>query len=480
MKKQPIEPSDIEQNSSATIIDRLKEALLSLRSCYELSALLIQEHCTPAEKSQICQFVLDNDALFESLVPHLAAVRHITDTFSDTNTASSTEDKILSKLLNSKESFAKYFTNYYFFSELYKLFVANDLSMDKALARSHDMMTRLEKTPSVELFHKFKVYLPQLISARPAMQEQLLAWAEKSGLVRSDDEIAIILGELATINEEMAESARKKAAEGERKKMAQKVGARFYPRAMHSSVPNLRRVELHTIVSMLGPRDSDIHKALILLKSGASLEARSVFGETPLISAAIAGNTLMTLLLLSWGAKVNVADQDGYKPKLFKLFYSCDHEYDEGGCIPLKLMMDNPMRELLSKIEALENSHLSPETDLYSFDQIKADLLSMMGDKAFQNAKPLAALCGYVFKNVVEAEQKNVLEFFKANCDVNIEKEPYLLESMGIECVASEEKMVNQNLATLSAYRAQLHIDRPAQESLTDIMSQISTALGKK
>ena len=114
--------------------------------------------------------------------------------------------------------------------------------------------------------------------------------------------------------------------------------------------------------------------------------------------------------------------------------------------------MDDSIRHLLEKIEAMEVSQLSQESKLYSLEKIKADLLSIIQDKEFQDAKPLAALCGYIFNNVADHEREAVCQFFKENCKQDITKEAYLSQSHSLALLLRQKQLAppHQNIAAVS------------------------------
>lgn len=198
------------------------------------------------------------------------------------------------------------------------------------------------------------------------------------------------------------------------------------------------RAAIHNIARCLIPADLEHTELIKLIEQDRSqLELRTPSGETPLISAAKAGAKNMTLILVSRGARVAVADETGYSPKLFKQTYVCDHDHDPDACIPLERNMDAPLRAFLTAIESMEIYYLQ-ETGLFALNDIKSDLFSIINNSNFQDPKPLATLCGYVFNRVAESERPAVLEFFETHVKMDISQEPWLSDAFTRNAVDAE------------------------------------------
>lgn len=403
-------------------------------SMYHLQNAMAKKNCSPEDEAEVCHYILKHDELFQHYAPYIGGLKDFYNFFSGNTADLKLEQKIYDKLLSSEQSTPRFFESYFGFSRVYEFVINKDLMTEVKLIRCVDLLNQLSKSPTFNQMKKTKDhYLPELIELDPTMKEQILSWAKETQLIQSDEEKDKIL-EKAIANQKSKEEAKQKQ---ELEKASEQISEKV--RFRHR--PSLNQTGLHKIANMYDPRDADFQNAIALIKNGTALEERNQFGATPLINAAISGNKMMTFILLSWGAKVSVTDQDGYTPKLFKLFYSCDHEYDEGGCIPLKRSMDNPMRILLAKIEGLEKTYLSNGAIYYSLEQIKADLLSIVQDKEFQNSKPLAALCGYIFNTVTNREQEAVWQFFMDNCKVDISQESNLLASVNNKGLGSESSL---------------------------------------
>jgi hypothetical protein len=429
------------------------ETLKTLR-WYNLENAMKQANCTPEDKAEICQYILENNELLQSLTPHFMAVQIFVEIFSK-NVDSSLEEKIF-HTLTSEQVIAR-FSSYGWFKSLYDLFINNKLPQEEQSKRCLYMLDQYLKLS--DNWIKDKIYLPDFISA-VGMQDLILDWAERNKVIQSPQDRVKILEKVSKLQKEIEEKRRTQELADQIKEVKSKKSSR--PRAQLEVNPLL--TELHNIIirsndKIYYPKEMAqlIQNVGMLIQNGASLETRDQYGATPLISATIAGNLRMTLVLLSWGAKVFVMDQDGYMPKFFQLFYQRgDHDYSSGKSFRYEL--DNSIRNFLEKIELLEKSYLINGTTFYSFEQIKTDLLSIINDKTFEKSKPLAALCGYIVNNVAEHEQKAVCQFFKDNCKVDISTEHDLLVSFNnIYSAPQEAPLSPVSVATMAAYRSQLH-----------------------
>lgn len=438
--------------------------LKSITTEYELRIAVAKANCSPEEKAEICEFILNDNTLFQAMTPHIAGLDSFYEIFSTRRMDPKIDEMLFHKLVSSEESKKKFLNHYYGFNMLYKLFVRDDLRAEEKLTRCTALLQA-----GFAWITSNEINLAYILNIDPDMQAHILEWAEKNKIILSNQDRIAIINKAAELIETERKYQRHIAYENALKQITEKVARRFNNNRYFQ--PDPTRTALHQVVSMMGPGDADTQRAISLIEQGADLEARDKNGETPLISAAIAGNTMMTLMLLSRGAKASVVDNNGYKPKLFKLFYDCDHEYDEGGCIPLKRFMDNPVRHLLEKIEGLESSYLSPENKSYSLDAIKEDLLSIMHDAEFQDANKLTALCGYVFNHVRNEDRVAVYHFFKDNCKIDISRQTDFLTS----------NSTAKSLSALAAYREQMHGNRVIQHSADiDIQAEITALMQRR
>lgn len=181
--------------------------------------------------------------------------------------------------------------------------------------------------------------------------------------------------------------------------------------------------ELHQLAYSKELAEQVRDKAITLLKNGVSIEQTDSYKRTPLSIAAYEGRKLLVLVLLSYGAKVNVNDVFGYSPSAYIPYYDLDnHEM-----IPMDSAWDKPWRALLGELYQLEVKHLDTTTGQFSFSTIKNDVTKIIKlssentpDYSMLNIEYKhairQALCGYFFHKAPKSEKKAVFNELMAIC----------------------------------------------------------------
>lgn len=449
------------------------EVLRSFKGCYHLRDAITAAKCTQEDKAEICEYILGDDELFSTIIPHLAALQDFIALFAGINPE--IENKIYQKLFAREQHATDYFSNYYNFKHFYALFVHKDLSLEVKSRRCAEILNLLVHAPAFEWLNRGD-YLAELVISNPDLQDQVVRWAENNFVLHTEKDRARLMESIDRLKKSAEEEARKEELAATLKMMRGKIAQRN--NSLFVNAPVSASTPLHNLAKSIWQNKDEVQRAIALIKGGASLEARDQFGDTPLATAALEGNFAMTLLLFSYGARANVVDRDGYMPEYYKQFYSCDHEFDDGGCIPLKRFMDNPMRNLLSKVADLEKTHLTDGVNLYSLEKIKPALLAMMRDDDFQNAKPLAALCGYIFNHVAREEQQAVCQLFLDNCKQDLSQEQDLQSSYAHVYASLKKPVSHSQVSTMSAYRDQMYGNKVSDEVLNS--SSIASLIRSK
>lgn len=357
----------------------------------------------PLEKKKILNFVFNNDETYNALTNRWLkefVELFLKDSFEKDEIEKIIFDRVFHHDFDKIMTDALVFVQKNKLKSLFEIFVLKASEEGLKDTRAFLILEAALRYPS--LFTSKEEYI-NFAKAYPEVGKYVLSFAAGQKLL-DGNECKNTLEELDSLVSQNIKKAEREREKAERKQEKVEWKTTIQNQPIYSSNLPQNINSLHKIAMKGSTQEKDYQDAVVELKNGIDLHQRDSLQRTPLSIATFNGHINLMLIFLAWGAKTSIKDSTNYLPKFFKAFYTCDHEYDEGGCIPLKRFMNKPQRKLLRELEELEKKHLIRQP-YFLFTEIQEKVFLLLDEKDFANAKVRATICGYIINNLHEKER---------------------------------------------------------------------------